>query len=196
MSNRYAVLLTGTFCATLLGAGAALAADQRIAPDVFTAVTTAMKPDDLKLRLTIRDWSNDEGRKDVVVALGSDDPGKALKDLPTLGYVWTDGSPVGYSVKYAKRTPADDGEHIVFVTDKPLGSYDNKPWTADGEPPETGRDYSVIELDLDREGHGVGTLSLVADPIIDESAASVDLPDQGMPLLKDVLLEPKPYWAK
>jgi hypothetical protein len=155
-------------------------------------------PRDLTLRIAVRQWSDDAARAAVLAALeGADDAAKALAALPTLGYVWSSGSPVGYSVKYAERTAEGSGQRVTLVTDKRLGFYDGKPWAADGGGAEQ-RGYSVIELDLDAEGKGTGTLSLAADVKLDADAARVMLMHDAAvaPVLKNVALEPKPYWAK
>jgi hypothetical protein len=182
----------------LAAASLASADDTRIVPDTFTATTDAMMPRDVKLSIAVRQWSDDAARSAVLSALdGSGDASKTLGALPTLGYVWSSGSPVGYSVKYAERAERGNGQRVTLVTDKRLGFYDGKPWTADGGAAEQ-RGYSVIELDLDAQGRGTGTMSLAADVKLDADAARVMLVHDAAaaPLLKSVALEPKPYWAK
>lgn len=177
-------------------AAAAVAKPAPAVPDRFTAKTGAMTPAGVGLRVDVTRWSDDAGRAAVVAALGSDNPLVALSKLPTLGYVWTDGMPLGMSIKYARRVPMGDGERITLVTDRPLGAYSYKPWAVN--PPLVAKElpYGVLELYLDRDGKGSGTLSLAADVKIDAAAALVTLADDAPRLLDDAKLEPKPYYAR
>ncbi|HEX6994748.1 MAG TPA: hypothetical protein VF339_11455 [Gammaproteobacteria bacterium] len=189
----------------LLAAGALAAATVALAqsrlPDVdrFTATTVAMTPADIELRIDVREWSDEAGRSAVVDALAAgSDVASALRELPTLGYVWRGDSGVGYSVKYAHRIHTSSGERITFVTDKRLGAYDFEPWTADGATEGSELEYSVIELMLPENGTGDGTLSLAAEVKLDRENGLVllETPADAPRLLTDVKLEPKPYWAK
>jgi hypothetical protein len=63
---------------------------------------------------------------------------------------------------------------------------------ASGQP-----QYSVIELYLDADGMGDGTLSLAADVAFDAEAGTVSLePGDAANVLGDAKAEPKPYWAQ
>jgi hypothetical protein len=192
-----AAALAGLLAASLAQstAGAAPAV-----PDRFTATTTAMTPRDVTLRIDVREWSAEAARTSVVDALEqASSAQQALASLPTVGHVWQSGSAVGYSLKYAHRVPTEGGERVTFVTDKRLGSYEFKPWTADGTAAQNDLPYSVIELYLPGDGNGgTGTLSLVADVQLDPAGALVSLAaDSEAPrVLTNAKLEPKPYWAK
>lgn len=179
----------------LLAAGAVRAEPGALKIERFSASTTAMTPRDVQLRIDVREWSDDAARAAVLAALGSDaqDVQKALAELPSIGYVWQNGSPVGYSVKYAHRAPAAQGERITFVTDKRLGGYERKPWAADqpaGAAPDMG--YSVIELYLDAAGAGVGTLSLAAEVKLDEGAGLVSLAEAAPQVLANATAVTRP----
>ena len=61
----------------------------------------------------------------------------ALQAMPTVGYLWTSGESLGYSLRYAQRsTLPDGGERIVAVTDRPLGSWGREAWKATGPSPK------------------------------------------------------------
>ena len=107
--------------------------------------------------------------------------------------MWPNGSPVGYSVKYAYREPQTDGrERITLVTDRRLGSYDFKGWSVASPGAKSDALYSVIELEIDGSGNGTGTISLVGEVVIDEGAGTVRLnTSAGVPsLLTNVKREP------
>ena len=177
-----AALLLGTL-------GNPAAAQPKRPIETITASTTGMTPSGLGLRIQIIGWSDENARADVVATL---DDGPALARLPTVGYVWPAGSPVGYTVKYAHRTPAEGGgERITLVTDKKLGSFDFKKWTASGPAAPGDHPYSVIELYLDANGQGTGNLSLSAEVSVDEAAGTVSLAaPSGSGVLTDVKRQP------
>ena len=115
---------TGTRCDRSVRCGPRVA-------DAFTATTANMTPAGVSLRMQILEWQEADARAEVVATLAAGaDAATPLGKLPTVGYVWPDRSPVGYSVKYAHRAAQPDGgERITLVTDKPLGSYDFKGWS-------------------------------------------------------------------
>jgi hypothetical protein len=174
------------------------AADAPAVPDTYTAITTSMDPSDVEIKIAVREWSDDASRAAVVEALSAGpDASKALVDLPTVGYVWQSGRAAGHSLKYAHREMDDRGERVTFVTEKQIDSYAFKPWRPDAQTDVVAHDYSVIELYLDANGAGTGTLSLAADVTLDDEHDLVSLAAKaGAPtLLTDAKLEPKPYWA-
>ena len=201
-SLRARPILTTKLCSIpmLLALGAANAAEPtgQTVPDTFTAKTTAMTPSDSGLKIAVRSWSDDDARQAVLEALSSDsDTQTALRELPTVGYVWQSGTAVGYSLKYAYEAKTDKGERVTFVTDRAIGSFGLTPWTLEGSG-AVASPYSVIELYLDGDDAGTGNLSLAADLKLDTSDSTVSLtPKAGVtPVLKDAKREPKPYWAK
>ena len=176
------------------------AAQQQSVPDTYTATTTGMTPDGQGLRFVVTQWSDDGDRSLVAAVLGGEEsPSEVLSELPSVGAVWLDGSGAGYAIKYAHRAATDDGgETVTIVTDKPVGSYNFRPWSVENSTATASVEYSVIELRLDASGNGVGTMSLAADVTTDDEAGTVSLvrADETPDVLADVTLEPKPYWAR
>ena len=192
MWSRRAARAALAAAATLATAGLAFAQAQLPRVDRFTATTTGMTPADIELRIDVREWSDEAGRSAVVAALAAEsDVAAALRELPTLGYVWRSDSGVGYAVKYAHRVATQQGERVTFVTDKRLGAFDFRPWAADGGSGGDELDYSVIELDLTEDGSGDGTLSLAAKVKLDRENRLVQLETaESTPrLLTDARLE-------
>ena len=171
------------------------AAGPRLVADAFTATTANMTPANVTLRMQIIQWQEADARVEVIATLaGGADAATPLAKLPTVGYVWPNASPVGYSVKFAHREPqANGGERITLVTDKRLGSYDFKGWAATSPSTPSSAPYSVIELDLNGSGTGTGNMSLAGEVMLDEAAGTVTLKASGPSLLTDVKREaPKP----
>jgi hypothetical protein len=159
--------------------------------ETFTAMTANMTPAGVTLRMQILEWQEAEARAEVVATLvAGADAATPLGKLPTVGYIWPAGSPVGYSVKYAHRAPqADGGERITLVTDKPLGSYDFKGWSVASSAAKSGAPYSVIELEVNGSGTGSGSFSLVGEVSLDEQAGTVTLNAPTPSLLTNVKRE-------
>ena len=188
-----------------LGAGAQEAGNRPV-PDTYTATTANMDPEGVGLRINVLQWSGAEDRRAVLDVLtdpehatNDQDELDALMELPTRGYVWPDGSALGYSIKYAHReTTADGGERVTFVTGRRIGKFAREPWAPAGTPDEAQRPFTVIELRLDANGDGAGTMSPAADVAFDEAEQAVALVnyDAAPTLLADAQREPPPYWAR
>ncbi len=200
----------GSVCLTLLIGTLAnaeqSAEDARRIPETFTATTANMDPAGTDLRINVLEWSTDAEREAVIDVLTSPeaeadgasdlDP---LLDLPTRGYVWPDGSALGYSIKYAHRaTTADGGEHLTFVTGRRLGKFAREPWAPEGTPEEELRPFTVMELRLDADGNGAGTMSPAAEAAFDAAnhTASLVNYDDAPTLFEAAKRQPPPYWAQ
>lgn len=185
---------------------AAQEGSERSVPETFTATTANMDPEGTALRINVLRWSGDDDRQAVLEVLANpenaaseDGELDALIDLPTLGYVWPDGSALGYSIKYARRDAAPGGgEHITFVTGRRLGRFAREPWAPAGTAESEQRPFTVIELRLDSNGDGAGTMSPAADVAFDEANGTLALVnfDAAPTLLAEARREPPPYWAR
>ena len=199
-------VLTGLLVLAAGGGGGAQPGGDESVPETITATTANMDPEGTELRFNVLRWSDDAEREAVFdVLTGADteasDDGEldALTDLPTLGYVWPDGSSLGYAIKYARRdTAPGGGERLTFVTGRRLGTFGRDPWTPAGTPDTVLRPFTVIELRLDGNGDGAGTMSPAADVAFDEANQTVALTnyDDAATLLAAAKRQPAPYWAR
>ena len=193
--------------AVCVAAGAA-AAQPPPPPETFTGTTANTSAPGVELRINVLRWSEAADREAVLSTIepalagavayddGAETISDALQDLQTVGFIWTGGS-LGYALKYTHRTEQPDGgEHLVLVTDRPLGLWDrNGPWRdGDTEP----RDFTVVDIRLDAEGNGEGRMSLAAPLVVDGEQQTVGLGgDQPIPVhLENARREPLPYWAR
>lgn len=193
--SRFAALAVAAFAIGSVNATAS--GQERVVPDTYLAVTTNMTPADVELKADILHWSTADERQAVIAALQTEDPSAALRELPSMGVIWRSNSSVGNAVKYAHKTETDSGGEIVtLVTDRPLGYSHYLPWQADEPQAGAALEYSVVQLVVDTEQNGHGTLSLAATVDIEADTGLVGL-DSGAaaPLLTNVRLAPKPYWA-
>ena len=168
--------------------------------ETYRAITTKMMPDGRSLRIDILRWSTEAEREAVIARLTEpSESDRILTDLRTTGYVWPSGSGLGYSVKYAHHEDTADGQRITLVTGRRLGQFDREPWAALVQRPHKDEPFSVIELRVDDEGTGIGTIApLATGYFIDGHGLTVSLEhDEQIPvLLEDVSREPRPYWAE
>jgi hypothetical protein len=152
-------------------------AGPRTVTAAYTAVTANMSPAGVNLRIQILEWQEAAARAEVVATLAAGaDAATPLAKLPTVGYIWPNSSPVGYSLKYAHRASLPGGgERVTLVTDRRIGSYDYKGWSVPGSEAAKDLPYSVVELDLTGSGTGTGNLSLATEVMLDETAGTVSL---------------------
>ena len=75
----------------------------------------------------------------------------ALKEAPTVGYLWS-SEVAGYAVRYAGKTALPDGaDRIILITDRRLGEA-NGLWRSPAQTGPAPYDFSIIELRLNEKG--------------------------------------------
>ena len=162
----------------------------------FTATTVNTSGAGEPLTIRLSRWSADADRERLASVLadkGAEGLRSALAGAQTLGYIWTSES-VGYSLRYAHRSPLPDGgTRIVVVTDRALATGASNNRGSKTTDPETLPEYpfTVIELHLNRRGVGDGKMSLAAKVVADQNAKTIALENyKAAPvLLKDVRYE-------
>lgn len=83
-----------------------------------------------------------------------------LRNMRPLGTIRTPDSP-GYELRYAQQTRTEDGRRrIVLATNSPIGGS----WEACHRPRPVGDSpFTVIQMHIDAEGHGTGTMSVATN---------------------------------
>jgi hypothetical protein len=103
-------------------------------------------------------WSTEAERGKLTAALlsgGNDALLKALQHEKSVGTIKTPDS-LGYDLRYAHQEPGEDGgRRIVIATDRPIGF-----WEVRNQPRTLDYPFTVIQMQLDKNGEGTGTLSL------------------------------------
>jgi hypothetical protein len=174
----------GLFCAGLavsaaLGLGAAGAgAQSNGVGERFTAVAVDLdRGAQTPLQIVIERWTSDADRDrlmSVMLNQGADKLLDALKDAPKVGYIRTNTS-LGWDLHFARRVPGEDGgERIVIATDRPMSSAElwHRPRSVDYP-------FTVIEMRVNRDGQGDGTLSFATKVIPDRENNIVTLENYG-----------------
>ncbi|MGH9409161.1 MAG: hypothetical protein ACRD1V_06880 [Vicinamibacterales bacterium] len=147
------------------------------APVKFTAFAvdisnTTPRPITTPFDMTINRWSSDAERdqlKNILKERGQDALLSALQKLPVVGYVNTPGS-LRYDVHFARqRAYGATGHTILMMTDRPMSA-----WEAWHQPRTVQYPFTLIQLQVDKNGKGVGKAS-VATKITEDEDGTVEL---------------------
>lgn len=155
-------LMTAVFAAALFAAGPA-AQSNMAKPEKFTAFAVdisnmAPRATATTVDMTINRWSTDTERDALLSVFrdkGQDALLSALQKLPVVGGIRTPGS-LNYDVHFARQRPDAEGGRMVFLmTDRYISTWEalNRPRTIDYP-------FTLIQLQLDKEGKGVGKASI------------------------------------
>jgi hypothetical protein len=130
-------------------------------PERFTANAVSLSPEygtgQQVVDIDVNRWSSNAERERLVTALREKGPNELLKQLQKnkpVGRIKTPDS-LGYDLRYAyQQTDPDGGRTIVIATDRPIGF-----WEASNRPRSIDYPFTVIQMKLDRDGTGKGTMS-------------------------------------
>ena len=151
-------LLAAAAVVVLCGSGPA--AQTNFPPEEFTAV--AVVNNNLgsgagTVLISVDRWSGEAERTRLVNTLVQKGPKELLdqlQDMRPVGRIRTPDS-LGYDLRYAHQTRGEDGERrIVIATDRPIGF-----WEASRRPRTIDYPFTVIQMEIPREGKGSGTIS-------------------------------------
>jgi hypothetical protein len=142
-------------------AGSFAAAQTTGQPERFTAnaisTTGEVRNGIQTVEITVNRWSPDAERERLVMALLNKGPKELLKQLQKITSVGNIRTPdsLGYDLRYAYQTPLPEGGRtIVIATDRPIGF-----WEATNQPRTFDYRFTVIQMKLERDGTGSGTMS-------------------------------------
>src|SRR5204862_4956778 len=78
-----------------------------------------------------------------------------LQKLPKVGYINTPGS-LSYDLHFARQRPEPEGGRMIFLmTDRYIGA-----WEAVNRPRTIDYPFMLIQLKVDKSGHGQGSASI------------------------------------
>jgi hypothetical protein len=188
-SCRFRPLAAGAVF-VLLVLGATAVAAQPAVPLKLTAFAVNFDADRPAARanvveINIERWSTEGERNALLDTLrksGSDALLDALQKTERVGYIRTPDS-IGWDLHYAKARPTGDGgQRIVIATDRRIGF-----WELYNNTRSTDYPFTVIEIRLDKDGHGEGRLS-VATRVIPGEDGEIELENYSAQpvLLNDV----------
>jgi hypothetical protein len=163
-------------------------------PERFTANAVSLSPEygtgQQVVDIDVTRWSSNAERERLVAALREKGPNELLKQLQKVkpvGRIKTPDS-LGYDLRYAyQQVDADGGRTIVIATDRPIGF-----WEASNRPRSIDYPFTVIQMQLDREGTGKGTMSYATRIVAHENNV-IELEDFATQpiMLNNIKSEPK-----
>jgi hypothetical protein len=107
--------------------------------------------------LVINKWSPDADRDRLLKVFrdkGQDALLSELQKLPTVGYISTPGS-LRYDLHFARQRAEPEGGHMIFLmTDRYINA-----WEARNQPRTVDYPFMLIQLHVDKNGHGEGKAS-------------------------------------
>jgi hypothetical protein len=123
--------------------------------------------------IAVNRWSNDKQRDTLMEVMKTKGPEKlldVLQDMPAMGHFGVPGN-LGWDIHFARKVPLPDGgERVVLVTDRRIGF-----WEAANQPRSIDYPFTVIELRLNRDGDGEGTMSIATKVIYDKEQNMITL---------------------
>ena len=107
--------------------------------------------------MRVERWSTEKERgllTQTLMQKGAAELLDVLQDQKSVGTIRTPDS-LGYDLRYAHQEPtAEGGRRVVIATDRPVSF-----WEARSQPRTMDYPFTVIQMELDKDGHGKGTLS-------------------------------------
>lgn len=173
------VTFTAALSAALVAGSMAVPAAQSnmAAPEKFTAFAvdisnTAPRANTTSVDVTINRWSTDAERDQLLSVFrekGQDALLSALQKLPVVGGLNTPGS-LRYDIHFARQKPEAEGGRMIFLmTDRYITA-----WEAANRPRTIDYPFTLIQLQLDKDGKGVGKAS-IATKITQEADGTIAL---------------------
>lgn len=149
--------------AAALAAAAPAARSSDGGPEKFTAFAvdisnTAPRANTTPVDITINRWSSDADRDRLIAAFR--EKGQAgllaqLQKLPVIGYFNTPGS-LRYDLRFARQRPEAEGGRMIFLmTDRYI-----RTWEAFNQTRTLDYPFTLIQLQVDKDGNGVGKASV------------------------------------
>lgn len=127
--------------------------------------------------ITVDRWSSEAQRDALISTMVKKGPEKlldALQDMARVGHFGAPGN-LSWDLRFARRAPLPDGgERVTLVTDRRIGF-----WEAANQPRSFDYPFSVIELRLNADGKGDGTLSIATKVIYDKKENMITLENYG-----------------
>lgn len=162
------MLCAAGLAAVVMLAAAPVTARQKSARETFTAFAVSTGgarsgPVANQVVFTVERWSSNAQRQRLADALrekGATGLLDAMQDLPEVGRMRTPND-IGYALRYADQQPLPEGgRRVVLATDRPIQFWET--WNA---ARTLDYPFTLVELQLDKEGRGTGKLSLAVKVI-------------------------------
>ena len=176
MSIRRGLIVCVFACGAVAALSGGLIQAQTLGePEGFTAV--AIKNDNLgsgagTVLIKVTRWSTEADRSRLLQALKTKGQDKLLDELQDMKSVGTMRTPdsLAYDLRYAHQQPGEDGgRQIVLATDRPIGF-----WEAANRPRTIQYPFTIIQMQIGRDGKGKGTLSYATKIVARKNAIELE----------------------
>jgi hypothetical protein len=111
--------------------------------------------------ITVTRWSTADERQRLINAFSGEGQNSALdelQDMKPVGTIRVNHEGLAYDLRYAREFKNEDGGRRIFLlTDRPISA-----WEAFVRPRYSDYPFTLIEMRLDRDGRGSGTITLAA----------------------------------
>jgi len=164
-----------TICLACLTVAAVILRAQTIGtPERFTAAAINTNRGSAgNIDIQVDRWSSDAERDKLINALetkGADKLLDVLQDLPVKGNFRAPGQ-LGWDIRFARRDATEEGgERVVLATDRPIGFLESA-----NQPRSITYPFTIIEMQLNRDGEGEGRMSLATKVIFDKKKNRITL---------------------
>jgi hypothetical protein len=183
-----ALAVSLSLAAILTGGG--VSAQSNAPPEEFNA--TAIVNNNLgagagRVIVRVERWSSEAERARLTEALkkGPDTLLEALRDMKSVGTIRTPDS-LGYDLRYAHQDPGEDGgRHVIIATDRPIGF-----WEAANQPRTINYPFTVLQMELDKNGEGKGTMSVATKIIVRHNTVELENFASSPVMLNDIRAKP------
>jgi hypothetical protein len=174
--RKPALAVLALVCALALTVGGS--AQTNGSPERYTAMAVNMDRGAAgTVEIVVNRWSSDKDRTRLLSTLMEKGPEKlldVLQDMPRVGYIRTPDS-IGWDLHYAHEMPMPDGgKRVVLATDRRIGF-----WEAANRPRSIDYPFTVIEMHLNADGEGSGTMSVATKIIADKENKIITLENYG-----------------
>lgn len=124
--------------------------------------------------IVVTRWSTPQERQRLVNAFTGEGQSAAvdeLQDMKPVGTIRLNHQGLAYDLRYAREFKNDDGGRRIFLlTDRPISG-----WEAFVRPRYSDYPFTLIEMRLDRDGRGTGTITLAAKISANEDGRFVQI---------------------
>ena len=126
-----------------------------------------------RVEITVTRVSTDQERqqlRDVLASQGQDALLDELQDARPVGTIRF-GTQLAYDLRYARQTAGEDGGVRLFLaTDRPMTAWEV--WNA---PRYSQYPFTLINVEIDRNGRGTGTMLLAARVTADDDGRFINV---------------------
>lgn len=191
-TQRRAVGAAGAFAACLVALTLTMAQPEAIQGVRFTATASGPTGDLGPVEVVINRFSSTVERNRFMDAFAERGPAglqEALQQAPPIGRLAAPGDQ-GFELRYAAEVRADHGDrHVIVASDQGMSFLEaaDRPRTADYP-------FTVLQLQIDRNGQGRGLASAYSNITLDKVQGSIvleNLGDQPV-MLTNLQLQRKP----